>query len=79
MANIAKSITDLIGRTPLIELTKLTAGLEARGTRLGYEIATRRILLDGEEPLSLATRHEHARAFRGSCVTGHGFDRTPAL
>jgi hypothetical protein len=29
------------------------AGLEARGARLGYEIATRRILLDGEEPVSL--------------------------
>jgi len=29
------------------------AGLEARGARLGYEIASRRILLDGEEPVSL--------------------------
>ena len=29
------------------------AGLEARGTRLGYEIATRRILLDGDAPVSL--------------------------
>jgi hypothetical protein len=32
------------------------AGLEARATRLGYEIATRRILLDGEEPVSLVAR-----------------------
>ena len=32
------------------------AGLEARGTRLGYEIATRRILLDGEEPVSLVAQ-----------------------
>ena len=32
------------------------AGLEARGARLGYEIATRRILLDGEEPVSLVAR-----------------------
>lgn len=29
------------------------AGMEARGTRLGYEIATRRILLDGDGPVSL--------------------------
>jgi hypothetical protein len=28
-------------------------GLEARGERLGYEIATRRILLDGEQPVLL--------------------------
>jgi hypothetical protein len=33
--------------------TSAAAGLEARGGRLGYEIATRRILLDGEEPVSL--------------------------
>lgn len=32
------------------------AGLEARGARLGYEIATRRILLDGEEPVSLVAQ-----------------------
>ena len=32
------------------------AGLEARAARLGYEIATRRILLDGEEPVSLVAR-----------------------
>ena len=32
------------------------AELEARGARLGYEIATRRILLDGTEPVSLIAR-----------------------
>jgi len=32
------------------------AGLEARANRLGYEIATRRILLDGEQPVSLVAR-----------------------
>ena len=32
------------------------AGLEARGARLGYEIASRRILLDGEEPVSLVVQ-----------------------
>ena len=31
-------------------------GLEARAARLGYEIATRRILLDGEEPVSLVAK-----------------------
>jgi len=31
-------------------------GLEARGQRLGYEIATRRILLDGEQPVMLKGR-----------------------
>jgi hypothetical protein len=32
------------------------SALEARGARLGYEIATRRIVLDGEEPVSLVAR-----------------------
>ena len=32
------------------------AQLEARAARLGYELATRRILLDGEEPVSLVAR-----------------------
>jgi len=32
------------------------AGLEARAARLGYEIASRRILLDGDEPVSLVAR-----------------------
>jgi hypothetical protein len=32
------------------------AALEARAERLGYEIATRRILLDGEQPVSLVAK-----------------------
>ena len=32
------------------------AELEARAERLGYEIATRRILLDGEQPVSLSAK-----------------------
>ena len=32
------------------------SGLEARGARLGYEIATRRILLDGDEPVALVVQ-----------------------
>ena len=38
------------------------AGLEARAARLGYEIATRRILLDGEEPVSLVARDTEMEA-----------------
>ena len=40
------------------------AELEAKGSRLGYEIATRRILLDGEEPVSLVLEgtEMHARS-----------------
>jgi hypothetical protein len=38
------------------------AGLEARAARLGYEIATRRILLDGDEPVSLAVRGSEMEA-----------------
>ncbi len=34
----------------------MAGGLEARAARLGYEIATRRILLDGELPVSLSSR-----------------------
>ncbi len=41
--------------TPVIARSS-GAGLEARAARLGYEIATRRILLDGEEPVSLVAR-----------------------
>ena len=36
--------------------TSSGAALEARAERLGYEIATRRILLDGEQPVSLVAR-----------------------
>jgi len=39
-----------------VVVTSSGAGLEARAARLGYEIATRRILLDGEEPVSLALK-----------------------
>ena len=45
------------------------AGLEARGARLGYEIATRRILLDGEEPVSLVAQ--------GSQMEAASIDYTP--
>ena len=38
--------------TPVVARST-ASGLEARGTRLGYEIATRRILLDGDEPVAL--------------------------
>jgi hypothetical protein len=38
--------------TPVIARST-AAELEAKGARLGYEIATRRILLDGDEPVSL--------------------------
>jgi hypothetical protein len=37
-------------------------GLEARGSRLGYEIATRRILLDGDEPVSLVAKGSEMEA-----------------
>jgi len=45
------------------------AGLEARGARLGYEIATRRILLDGDEPVSLSAR--------GTEMEARSIDYTP--
>jgi hypothetical protein len=41
--------------TPVVARST-AAGLEARGARLGYELATRRILLDGTEPVSLVAR-----------------------
>jgi len=44
-------------------------GLEARAARLGYEIATRRILLDGEEPVSLVAK--------GSEMEARKIDYTP--
>jgi hypothetical protein len=45
------------------------AGLEARAARLGYEIATRRILLDGDEPVSLVAR--------GTEMEARSIDYTP--
>jgi len=39
-----------------------SAALEARAARLGYEIATRRILLDGPEPVSLVARGSEMEA-----------------
>jgi hypothetical protein len=45
------------------------AGLEARSARLGYEIATRRILLDGEEPVALVAQ--------GSEMEAASIDYTP--
>jgi len=45
------------------------AGLEARAARLGYEIATRRILLDGEQPVSLIAR--------GTEMESRSIDYTP--
>jgi hypothetical protein len=41
--------------TPVVARST-TSRLEARGARLGYEIATRRILLDGDEPVSLVVQ-----------------------
>ncbi|MFM7035700.1 MAG: hypothetical protein ACKOYJ_11075 [Planctomycetia bacterium] len=45
------------------------ARLEARGGRLGYEIATRRILIDGEESVSLI--------IQGSQMEARSIDYTP--
>ena len=45
-----------------VVVTSSGAGVEARAARLGYEIATRRILLDGEEPVSLAVRGSEMEA-----------------
>jgi hypothetical protein len=44
-------------------VVRSTAGeLEARAARLGYELATRRILLDGPEPVSLVARGSEMEA-----------------
>jgi len=43
-------------------VTSMAAGIEARAARLGYEIATRRIVLDGEEPVSLVMRESELEA-----------------
>ncbi|MFM8434245.1 MAG: hypothetical protein ACKOBP_02725, partial [Planctomycetia bacterium] len=47
--------------TPVIARSS-AAELEAKGARLGYEIATRRILLDGEEPVSLVLKGAEMQA-----------------
>ncbi|MFM7074911.1 MAG: hypothetical protein ACKO3G_02435 [Planctomycetaceae bacterium] len=39
-----------------------SAGIEARAQRLGYEIATRRVVLDGDEPVSLLHRGSEMEA-----------------
>ena len=50
------------------------AGLEARAARLGYEIATRRILLDGEERVSLVVRGTEMEARSIDYSPGPGLD-----
>jgi hypothetical protein len=47
--------------TPVVARST-AAGLEARAMRLGYEIATRRIVLDGEEPVSLVLQETEMEA-----------------
>jgi hypothetical protein len=47
--------------TPVV-VTSAEAGLEARAARLGYEIATRRILLDGGESVSLVVKGSEMEA-----------------
>jgi len=47
--------------TPVIA-SSAAAELEAKAARLGYEIATRRILLDGDEPVSLVVRGSEMEA-----------------
>ena len=47
--------------TPVVARST-SAGLEARAMRLGYEIATRRIVLDGEEPVSLVLQETEMEA-----------------
>ena len=47
--------------TPVIARST-AAELEAKGARLGYDIATRRILLDGDEPVSLVLQGTEMQA-----------------
>ncbi|MFM7109038.1 MAG: hypothetical protein ACKOZU_10670 [Planctomycetaceae bacterium] len=42
--------------------TSAQAGIEARAARLGYEIATRRIVLDGDDPVSLVVKQSEMEA-----------------
>ncbi len=48
--------TEIEARGRPVIARSMAGGLEARAARLGYEIATRRILLDGELPVSLSGR-----------------------
>jgi len=50
------------------------AQLEARAARLGYEIATRRILLDGEEPVSLVAKGSEMEARKIDYMPGEAGD-----
>jgi len=50
------------------------AQLEARAARLGYEIATRRILLDGEEPVSLVAKGSEMEARKIDYMPGEPGD-----
>ncbi len=54
--------------TPVVARSS-AAGLEARAMRLGYEIASRRILLDGDEPVSLVVE--------GTEMEARSIDYTP--
>jgi lipopolysaccharide export system protein LptA len=47
--------------TPVVARST-AAELEAKGARLGYDIATRRILLDGDEPVSLVLQGTEMQA-----------------
>lgn len=47
--------------TPVV-VRSTAAELEARATRLGYEVATRRILLDGTQPVSLRAKGSEMEA-----------------
>jgi hypothetical protein len=59
--------------TPVV--ARSTGGqLEARAARLGYEIATRRILLDGEEPVSLVARGSEMEARKIDYMPGAAGD-----
>ena len=50
------------------------AVIEARAARLGYEIATRRILLDGEEPVSLVAKGSEMEARKIDYMPGEPGD-----
>jgi lipopolysaccharide export system protein LptA len=63
------SPTEIQAKGAPVVVRSTAAELEARATRLGYEIATRRILLDGTEPVSLVAR--------GSEMEARKIDYTP--